>query len=364
MNRMTVSRRTFLRAAAVAMVGCASWPAAAEFLDGPFSPLPGSASAQFYAAKQSDVENLIARVRTGTTETRLGALNELSNSFHEEALNQSLGLVKDIDTAIAAKSAHLLSTSLAMVGSVAMARETHPTNSPARQPIDAAIKALREVVGHDRRVPVRSVAAQTLARLGDDDAAKSIARLVKNGEIPGLEALKYFSFLPEPDRSEYLKKCLASDAREVQVEAVHLLASFPDNLNFVRSLTRGQHGTNVHVRMAGIWGLSRYDDAFPSYSFSYLEADDQLDEYYQGIAGAVLLNAWKTKMENPDLYGDWRSQLDEELERKPEKPYLKRIRDIIDSDQEYPEFNQLAEQRGWGWRDEARGLFANRPFLE
>ena len=365
MNRMTVSRRTFLKsAAALAMVGCASWPVAAAFLDGPFSPLPGSASAQFYAARQSDVESLIARVRTGTTETRLGALNELSNSFHEEALNQSLGLVKDIDTAIAAKSAHLLSNSLAMVGSVAIARETHPTSSPARQSIDAAIKALREVVEHDRRGPVRSVAAQTLARLGDDDAAKSIARLVENGEIPGLEALKYFSFLPEPDRSAYLKKCLDSDSPEVQIKAVNLLASYPDNQIFVRNLASGQHGTDVYIRMAGIWGLSMYDATFPSYGLSYLGADDQLGEYDQRIAEAVLMSAWKTKMENPSLYGAWRSQLDEELERKPAQPYLNEIRDIIDNHHEYPEFNQVAERRGWGWRDEALGVFANRRFLE
>lgn len=365
MNRTTVSRRSFLTsAAALAMVGCASWPAAAAFLDGPFSPLPGSASAEFYAARQSDVENLVARVRAGTTEARLEALNKLSNSFHEEALNQSLGLVNDIDTAIAAKSVHLLSNSLAMVGSVAMVRETHSTNSPARQPIDAAIKALREVVEHDRRAPVRSIAAQTLARLGDDEAAESIARLVKDGGIPGLEAVKYFSFLPEPARSAYLKKCLESDSPEVQIEAVNLLASYPDNQGFVRNLALGRPGADVHVRMAGIWGLSRYDDAFPSYGLSYLGADDQIDEFSQRIAEAVLISAWKAKKENPNLYGAWRNLLDEELERQPEKPYLYQIRDIIDNDDNNPEVNIMVRQHESGWRRASSRQFANQFSLE
>lgn len=234
-------------------------------LTGPFTPSPATAQAAFLTANRPAILRLADQARAGTTQRRLRALETLANGYSDAALNLATELVKDLDTAVATKSARLLADTLAMAGSVTLARARYAPGTPARVQVDAAIASLRGAVA-DKRSKVRAVAAETLAALGDCTALETIERGVSRCVIPPVEAIEYFGLAPIELGAPYIEKYLDTGPVDARVAAVEYLATIATYQARVREAVFETDEADEAVLARAADVLSRHDRAFASWA--------------------------------------------------------------------------------------------------
>lgn len=318
MNR----RRVLMWTAAMAWASCAT---GAGLLSGPFSPLPGTDEARFYAANTAAIENFAYEARIGETGKRLTAIETLANTYRDPALNLATELINDEDALVAAGSARLLADTLAMTGSMAMAARMHAPGTPANQRFDAAIASLRGVVD-DKRVVVRQVAARTLAGLGDRITLDLIERCVKESGLPALEAIDYFGVAPRELGSEYIQKYLDSGPTEARVAAVGYLATVPSYQERIRKMVLENPDVEDAVRAKAAGILSRYDREFPTYAVEIVGRQDLPAVVSREMIDTYIAHALEIKKRDPGDWPLWVMAVDNALVKYPDEQRLMLIK--------------------------------------
>ena len=314
MNR----RRVLMCTAAMVWASCAT---GAGLLSGPFSPLPGTDQAKFYAANTAAIENFAHETRIGETGKRLTAIETLANTYRDPALNLATELINDEDALVAADSARLLADTLAMTGSVAVAARMYGLGTPAKQRFDAAIASLRGAVD-DKRVVVREVAARTLAGLGDRLSLDLIERCVQEGWFPALEAIDYFGVAPRELGSEYIQKYLDSGPTEARVAAVGYLATVPSYQERIREMVLENPDVDDAVRAKAAGVLSRYDRGFPTYAVEILGRPELPAAVSQEVIHAYVAHALEVKIRDAGDWPRWVRTVDNALVKYPHQQPL------------------------------------------
>ena len=311
-------------AAGAAMI-CASHVSGGSLLSGPFSPEVGTAEAAFLAANEPAIERLVAQARMGETDARRAALETLANSYPEASLNLATELIKDSETGIATDSAKLLADTLAMTGSVAMGSSMHAAGTPAKQWIDAAVSALREVVP-DVRIEIRHVAAGTLAALGDLTTLNKIEECVERGVLPDVEAIDYFGLAPREIGSKYIEKYLQSGSQGAKVAAIGYLGAVPNYQPRIRELVLSNPQVDAVVLLKAAGVLSRYDETFPNYALEVAGRSDLPAAVSDTVARAYISNSLKIKQHDPGVWKMRVQAVDRALVQHPDRPPLQMIK--------------------------------------
>lgn len=311
--------------AAMAMMAYGPHVSGSSLLSGPFAPEPGTPQAQFLEAYEPAIMQLAAQARTGDTQDRRAALETLANSYFDASLNLAGELIKDSDTGIATDSAKLLAATLAMVGPVTTDEWMHGAGTPAMRRIDAAIGNLRVAIG-DGRVEVRSIAAETLAAVGDRAGLEKIEDCVERGLVPAVEAIGYFGMAPSELGATYIEKYLASGPKEAKVAAVGYLGTDPSYQHQIRELVLNGTDVEEEVLQKAAAVLGRYDREFPSYALELVGRADLPPPVSNTVAHAYVMNALKAKKRSTSDWKERVREVDEALMRYPSRPPLHMIK--------------------------------------
>ena len=302
--------------AAMAMMVYGPHVSGSSLLSGPFAPEPGTPQSRFLEANEPAIMQLAAQARMGDTQDRRAALETLANSYSDASLNLASELIKDSDTGIATDSAKLLAATLAMVGPVTTDGRMHGAGTPAMRRIDAAVGNLRVAIG-DGRVEVRSIAAGTLAAVGDRAGLEKIEDCVEQGLVPAVEAIGYFGMAPSELGAEYIKKYLTSGPKEAKVAAVGYLGTDPSYQLRIRKLIQSGSDVEEEVMQKAAVVLGRYDREFPSYALDVVRRADLPPPVFDTVVDAYVTNALKAKKRNPSDWNDWVQAVEKALVEYP-----------------------------------------------
>ena len=311
--------------AAMAMMAYGPHVSGSSLLSGPFAPEPNTPQSQFLEANEPVIMQLAAQARMGDTQDRRAALETLANSYSDASLNLARELIKDSDTGIATDSAKLLAATLAMIGPVIIDGWMHGAGTLAMRRIDAAVGNLREAIG-DGRVEVRSIAAGTLAAVGDRAGLEKIDDCVERGLVPAVEAIGYFGVAPSELGAKYIEKYLILGPKEAQVAAVGYLGTEPNYQPRIRKLVLEGYGVEEEVLQKAAAVLGRYDQEFPSYALDVVGRADLPPPVSNTVVDAYVMNALKAKKRNPS---DWKNRLravDQALMQYPDTQLLQMIK--------------------------------------
>ena len=311
--------------AAMVMMAYGPHVSGSSLLSGPFAPEPDTPQSEFLKANEPTIMQLAAQAKMGDTQDRRAALETLAISYSDASLNLASELITDSDTGIAMDSAKLLAATLAMIGPVTTDGGMHSAGTFALRRIDAAVGSLRLAIG-DRRVEVRSIAAGTLAAIGDRGGLEKIEDCVKRGVVSDLEAIGYFGVAPNELGSKYIERYLKAESKEARAAAVGYLGTDPSYQDQIRALVLNGSDAEEEVLQKAAAVLGRYDRKFPSYALDLVGRAGLPPLVSDTVARSYVMHALAAKKHSTSDWKERVREIDAALMRYPTTASLQMIK--------------------------------------
>ena len=240
----------------------------------------------FYASNAGLLSDLV-RTATDTgrpVADRLAAFRRVRLSFSHAALDPALLLVADENAALAVEAARFLAAQITMMNHGAASGHDHQA---ADDPVARAREALRHALS-DRRQEVRSIAATTLASMGDQVALERLSEAYQKGQIKDGEAVSYLTLAEAGVGASYVEKVLQNGSVAARSEAISYLAPLPQYRTRIRDQYLLDDKSNTDLRATAARVLAKSDPQFGTYAFTLTSEPNLPIPVFESIVTGVV----------------------------------------------------------------------------
>ena len=235
------------------------------------------------------------------TKERTAALDELDFRFHILSVGVARDLVGDGDVGVATAAIELLSASIAMSDfhSLLAGKDLSPNQIVVKQSHEKTRSVLRNAL-EDPRPSVRTLAAEILASLSDEQALEMIQTGVRNGLYTARQAVNYFGLSDSKVGGKFILPYLDSESTDAQLSAVGYLGAYESFQHEVRDNVFLNPNAKPDVRAESANILGKYDKGFTLY------ADEVTSDPVVPLN--VYTNTVNSYIEQKGKEGDWTSE--------------------------------------------------------